>query len=157
MVETALQISDAMKYLEDRGVHHGDLSTKSIFVNTDKVVKVLIGINPFGERVHEGFQTLRTDVFSFGVVMWELVTRGIPLHVAQRFYTIPKRSKCLLKKDKTWEDMCSEVCSLLRSCIDTENPMVQVIDKCLEVQETPLTFAAISTLLKSILAAQGKV
>lgn len=151
VVQTSLQICDAMKYLEDRGVHHGDLCTKNIFVNTDNVVKVLIGINPFGERVHEGFQTLRTDVFSFGVVMWEMIRD------AQLFKSIPKRSKCLEKKDKTWEDTCSEVCGLLKSCVDTKNPIVNVIEKCWEVQKTPLSFSSISKMLKTILVAQGKV
>ncbi|XP_051200023.1 serine/threonine-protein kinase STY8 [Lolium perenne] len=97
ILKTAIQISKGMEYLHQNSIIHRDLKTANILIGQNQVVKIAdFGVARLGSQ--EGHMTAETgtyrwmapeiinhmpydhkaDVFSFAIVLWELVTLKIP-------------------------------------------------------------------------------
>lgn len=97
LVQFAIDVCRGMEYLHKSNIIHRDLKTANLLMDSDKVVKVAdFGVARFLNQ--EGVMTAETgtyrwmapeiinhqpydqkaDVFSFAIVLWELVTAKIP-------------------------------------------------------------------------------
>ncbi|XP_046665495.1 insulin-like receptor isoform X2 [Homalodisca vitripennis] len=131
MIRMSLQIGDGMTFMETMKFVHRDLAARNCMVNQDGIVKVgdfgmtrdvyetdyyrknNTGLLPIRwmapESLKDGVFTSQSDVWSFGVVLWEIVTLAEQpyqgssndqvLHdvIAGRKLNIPKHSPEVLK------------------------------------------------------------
>ncbi|KAG9509208.1 Tyrosine kinase receptor Cad96Ca, partial [Fragariocoptes setiger] len=99
LIRFSYQIATGMDYVASRGIIHRDLAARNILVNSDKVCKIadfglarkvgdqciykchrrgaklpVLWMAP--ESLSKSNYTTESDVFSFGVLMWEIVTLG---------------------------------------------------------------------------------
>ena len=107
-VNIGLQISEGMIYAHSKGVIHRDLKPSNILVSHDGIVKIMdfglalrekmrftdpgvyIGTPGYTapEVISNGKYSIKSDVFSFGVVMYEMMTGKNPFEGGTTFETI---------------------------------------------------------------------
>ncbi|KAL7098555.1 hypothetical protein ACP275_09G024400 [Erythranthe tilingii] len=97
VLKLSLDIAHGMQYLHGRGILHRDLKSENLLLDEDMCVKVAdFGISCLEsqcgsakgftgtyrwmapEMIKEKHHTKKVDVYSFGLVLWELLTALIP-------------------------------------------------------------------------------
>ncbi|XP_043703645.1 serine/threonine/tyrosine-protein kinase HT1-like [Telopea speciosissima] len=123
VLKFALDIAHGMHYLHSQGILHRDLKSENLLLGEDMCVKVAdFGISCLEsqclsgkgfistyrwmapEMIKEKHHTRKVDVYSFGIVLWELLTALIPFEgmtpeqaafaVSQKNARPPLPSKC---------------------------------------------------------------
>ncbi|XP_070574898.1 tyrosine-protein kinase receptor Tie-1-like [Ptychodera flava] len=161
LLQFALQIAEGMDYLSSQGCLHRDLATRNILLGEHKICKIsdfglarhctdtyLEEITPRTrlpirwmaiESLTEYVYTTKSDVWSYGILVWEIVTLGAtpyghiassrevsdklrkgyrmlkPEHCNQQIYDV--MLKCW-KKDPNERPMFPELCSDFRNMVN---------------------------------------
>ena len=139
-IDYAIQIGEALQEAHSKGIVHRDVKTDNIMVNTKNQIKVMdfglaklkgsmkltktsstVGTLAYmaPEQIQGGEVDARSDIFSFGVVLYEMLTGHMPFrgeHEAAMVYSIVNE----------------EPDSLQKYLSDAPSELVHVLDRALE-------------------------
>lgn len=121
-VKQALDVAHGMQYLHSLGFIHRDLKSDNLLIATDKSIKIAdfgvarIEVQAEGmtpetgtyrwmapEMIQHRLYTHKVDVYSFGIVLWELITGSLPFQnmtaVQAAFAVVNKGVRPIIPQD----------------------------------------------------------
>lgn len=134
LVDLAIGVAHGMQHLARRGVHHGQLSTRSVAVVDSFVPKItnfgLARYTPLGKKlnfarwlapecVKSNHHTTKTDAWSFGVLLWEIFTLGGTPYVDIRTTEVAPRVARGLRLSKP-RGVSDDLYQLMLQCWQTD-------------------------------------
>ncbi|XP_063603617.1 tyrosine kinase receptor Cad96Ca-like [Penaeus indicus] len=142
LIHFAYQISRGMEFLARNGVIHRDLAARNILVGEDKICKVAdfgfardVANNRVYERKSDGrlpirwmapeslfdnIFTTRSDVWSFGVLLWEIVTLGSTPYPGMGAAEVMRKVKSGYRLEKP-EHCRREIYNIMYYCWDKDS------------------------------------
>lgn len=108
ITELINQIASAIDYLASKGIYHCDLNTKNIILTSNNEKPILIDFG-YSNKVTQSDSSsqvsaneiyppestdlakhdLRSEVFAFGVLSWELINSQKPFHIGPQQWLLP--------------------------------------------------------------------
>lgn len=163
----AKEISDGMRHLHKRGIIHRDLKSANILIGYDDTLKISdLDSHTVGTMTNStvSFQgtvawmapelirhdkcSQKVDIWSFGIILWELLTRQIPYNnwgqsqvmweVGNNRISTPIPSNCP-----------TQIGAILTSCIDFDTekrPTFEDISKMIPIAELDMQYMSIQML-----------
>jgi eukaryotic-like serine/threonine-protein kinase len=154
----AIQIGEALAEAHGKGVVHRDVKTDNIMVNVANQIKVMdfglaklrgslkltrtsstVGTLSYmaPEQIRGGEVDARSDIFSFGVVLYEMLTGRIPFvgdHEAAMMYSIMNDSPQPVQKFRP--DLSSEVLHIINRALekDPEDRYQSMLDMVIDLR-----------------------
>jgi serine/threonine protein kinase/tetratricopeptide (TPR) repeat protein len=154
----ALQIGDALQEAHSKGIVHRDIKCENIMVNTKNQIKVMdfglaklrgslkntktsstVGTLAYmaPEQIRGGQVDMRSDIFSFGVVLFEMLTAHLPFrgdHEAAMMYSILNEEPESVQK--TQQDCSPEIDRIIHRALekDPEDRYQSVADMVSELR-----------------------
>ncbi|XP_022089777.1 tyrosine kinase receptor Cad96Ca-like [Acanthaster planci] len=137
LVTFAMQVAKGMAYLSRQKIVHGDLTTRNILLGQRMVCKVsnAARVRNVVENVAEGrlgirwmspesicasVYTTMSDIWSFGILMWEIVTYGSTPYPGMSAREVSNRLKVGYRMERP-EHCSPELYSVMQACWD-DNP-----------------------------------
>jgi Tol biopolymer transport system component/predicted Ser/Thr protein kinase len=138
----AIQVGEALQEAHARGIVHRDIKTDNIMVNANNQVRVMdfglaklrgslkltrttstVGTLSYmaPEQIQGGEVDVRSDIFSFGVVLYEMLTGQMPFvgeHEAAVMYSIVNESPQPVQKFRP--DLSSEVLHIINRALEKD-------------------------------------
>ncbi|XP_021374405.1 hepatocyte growth factor receptor-like, partial [Mizuhopecten yessoensis] len=165
LIEICQKIAEAMDYLSSNNIIHRDVATRNCIVCPGDIVKISdaafswslfpdeymydsererwLPVRWMAQDCHQfGFYSTATDVWSYGVLMWEVMSRGVLLP----YFDIEKNedikdhviSGFRLGKPETVPD---EMYTLMMSCWETNHSkrpaFVRIIERLIDILNPP--------------------
>jgi serine/threonine protein kinase/Tol biopolymer transport system component len=141
-IDYAIQIGEALQEAHSKGIVHRDVKTDNIMVNSKNQIKVMdfglaklkgslkltktsstVGTLAYmaPEQIQGGEVDARSDIFSFGVVLYEMVTGHMPFrgeHEAAMVYSIVNEEPTPIQK--YLPDVSSELMHVLNRALEKD-------------------------------------
>jgi eukaryotic-like serine/threonine-protein kinase len=138
----AIQIGDALNEAHQKGIVHRDIKAENIMINAKNQVKVMdfglaklkgslkltkamstVGTLAYmaPEQIQGGEVDARSDIFSFGVVLYELLSGHVPFrgeHEAAVMYSILNEEPVPLEQDR--RDIPPVLSNLIQRCLEKD-------------------------------------
>ncbi|XP_028415303.1 uncharacterized protein LOC114538347 isoform X2 [Dendronephthya gigantea] len=163
------QIAAGMKYISDHGIVHRDLAARNILLGKDKILKISdFGLSREGtyvqkpggrvpyrwlaiEAIQERSYSTASDVWAFGIVLWEICTLGDTPYstVSDRDLKDFLLSGKRLEKVENCTDNIYEIMSKCWSHLPQDRPTFgELYDKLWELQNKGRIYVNVDSLVK---------
>ncbi|KAL8129705.1 hypothetical protein V2J09_018860 [Rumex salicifolius] len=171
LVSFALDIARGMEYIHSQGVIHRDLKPENVLINEDFHMKIAdfgiaceeVNCDPFAddpgtyrwmapEMIKDKFYGRKVDVYSFGLILWEMVSGSIPyedMKPIQAAYAVVNKNL----RPQIPKDCHPGMQALIEQCWSTQpdkRPEFWQIVKVLEQFESSLAIDGTLKLVRNI-------
>jgi serine/threonine protein kinase len=170
-IDYAIQIGEALQEAHSKGIVHRDIKTDNIMVNSKNQIKVMdfglaklkgslkltrtsstVGTLAYmaPEQIQGGEVDARSDIFSFGVVLYEMLTGHLPFrgeHEAAMVYSIV--NEAALPIEKYLPDVSSELVHVINRALekDPEDRYQYVHDMVIDLRRLKKQTSRVSRVL----------
>jgi tetratricopeptide (TPR) repeat protein/predicted Ser/Thr protein kinase len=180
-IDYAIQIGEALQEAHSKGIVHRDIKADNIMVNSKNQIKVMdfglaklkgslkltktsstVGTLAYmaPEQIQGGEVDARSDIFSFGVVLYEILTGHLPFrgeHEAAMMYSILNEEPTPIQKHLP--DISSELVHILNRALekDPEDRYQHVDDMVSELRRLKKSTSKVSRAAAALETSEGIV